>query len=209
MSGNQNILIEKDLLEDVGPAVTGDSAIGQCLPGGNKLSLQLIYDVLAFSPVVVPSAAITFGTGDDESTFTLAAHGFYTGLKVQIATSSALPAPLAALTDYFVIVISDSVFKLAASYANAIAGTNIDLTDAGVGNQTVTAVALAGGSVGIYLSNDNVNYTLAQTATSISADGSTLYLLPNVTTKYIKVTKALTAGAIDLKAILILTGDAI
>lgn len=209
MAGSKNILIEKDLLADLIPTQAGDSEVAVCLPYGDKLSVQLIYDVTSFTARAVPSADIVPGDGADESTFEFTAHGFTTGLKVQLTTDDTLPDPLLAATDYYVIVVDANFFRLAASFADAVAGTYIELVDAGEGTQTVTAVALAGASASILLSNDGVNYVLAQTATAITVDGSVLYLLPNVTTKYLKVTKALTAGSVDLKAILILTGDAV
>lgn len=52
-----------------------------------------------------------------------------TGLKVTVGTSAGiLPEPLAAFTNYYVIVISNFDIKLAASYADALSGTAITLT---------------------------------------------------------------------------------
>jgi len=60
-----------------------------------------------------------------------------TGTRVRLTTSGTLPAGLATATDYYVIKISDTTFKLATSYANAVAGTPINITDAGTGTHTV------------------------------------------------------------------------
>jgi hypothetical protein len=44
---------------------------------------------------------------------------------------------LATATDYYLIKMSDTTFELATSYANALAGTQINITDAGTGTHTV------------------------------------------------------------------------
>lgn len=76
---------------------------------------------------------------------TIAAHGMSTGWVVQVSNAGgALPAGLAAVTNYWVIRVDDLNFKLATSYANAIAGTAIDLTTNGTGVQTMDTVATAG-----------------------------------------------------------------
>lgn len=60
-----------------------------------------------------------------------------TGTRVRLTTTTTLPAGLALATDYYVIKMSDTTFELATSYANAIAGTQINITDAGTGTHTV------------------------------------------------------------------------
>lgn len=61
-----------------------------------------------------------------------------TGTRVRLTTTTTLPAGLATATDYYVIRFSDTTFKLATSYANAIAGTAINITTAGTGTHTIT-----------------------------------------------------------------------
>lgn len=61
-----------------------------------------------------------------------------TGTRVRLTTTTTLPAGLATATDYYIIKMSDTTFELASSYANAIAGTQINITDAGTGTHTVT-----------------------------------------------------------------------
>jgi hypothetical protein len=66
---------------------------------------------------------------------------FETGDRVRIASTGSVPGGLATSTDYFVIVAAyqgDPAIRFATSYANALAGTGIDLTDAGSGTITVT-----------------------------------------------------------------------
>lgn len=57
--------------------------------------------------------------------------------RVRLTTSGSLPAGLATATDYYVIWVSDTTIKLATSYANAVAGTAIDITTAGSGTHTL------------------------------------------------------------------------
>lgn len=61
-----------------------------------------------------------------------------TGTRVRLTTTTTLPAGLALATDYYVIKITDSTFSLATSYANAVAGTAINITDAGTGTHTMS-----------------------------------------------------------------------
>ena len=61
-----------------------------------------------------------------------------TGTRVRLTTTTTLPAGLALATDYYVIKVSDTTCKLATSYANAVAGTAIDITDAGTGTHTMS-----------------------------------------------------------------------
>jgi len=61
-----------------------------------------------------------------------------TGTRVRLTTTTTLPGGLATATDYYFIRMSDTTFELATSYANAVAGTQINITDAGTGTHTVT-----------------------------------------------------------------------
>lgn len=60
--------------------------------------------------------------------------------RVQLTTSGTLPAGLALATDYYVIKTSDTTIQLATSYANAVAGTAINITDAGTGTHNITTL---------------------------------------------------------------------
>lgn len=64
------------------------------------------------------------------------------GDGVQVASSATLPAGLAAATTYYVIQARDGSqrAKLATTYANALAGTAIDITSAGSGTHTVSHI---------------------------------------------------------------------
>lgn len=78
--------------------------------------------------------------------------------RVQVSTTTTLPAGLAAATDYYVIKVSDTTIKLATSYANAVAGTPIDITDAGTGTHTINTLLpryTSGAGVQAFLWNTN------------------------------------------------------
>jgi hypothetical protein len=60
--------------------------------------------------------------------------------RVQLTTTVTLPAGLALSTDYYVIKLTDLTCQLAISYANAVAGTFITLTDAGTGTHTLNTL---------------------------------------------------------------------
>jgi hypothetical protein len=206
MPSNNARLIEKDVLEDIVSTDAGSSQIVD-LNGASKFSCQAVYDVISQSARIVPSSDITFGP--DDSTFEFTAHGFVNGVKVQLTTDDTLPAPLAVLTDYFVIVLDANTFQLAETLSDAEAGIFIELDDSGVGNQTVTPVALAGASVTFQKSNDRTNWVNIQSATAITVDGSVIITQPDVSYRYFKAVKALTAGVVDLKAIVLVIGDAV
>jgi hypothetical protein len=145
-----------------------------------------------------------------DSTFSIPTHGFTTGLKIRLTTTGTLPAPFLTGTDYFVIVVDADTVQLAASLDDALAGTAITIVDEGSdsGVGTLTAVALAGASVTFQKSNDGENWVNIQSATSITVDGSVLISQPDVSYRYFKAVKALTAGVVDLAAFVLVIGDA-
>jgi len=82
----------------------------------------------------------TADAGTDVCTWTSTANipsNVLTGTRVRLTTTVTLPAGLALATDYYVIRLSDTTFSLATSFANAVAGTAINITDAGTGTHTV------------------------------------------------------------------------
>lgn len=86
------------------------------------------------------SETFTADASTDTCTYTTTANfpsNIITGTNLRFASTVTLPAPLAAATDYYAIRASDGTFKVATTYANAIAGTAINITDAGTGTHTV------------------------------------------------------------------------
>lgn len=65
------------------------------------------------------------------------AHGLYTGEGVYLTTTGALPTGLSANTMYYVIELTANTFKLASSYANALAGTAINTSGSQSGTHTL------------------------------------------------------------------------
>lgn len=83
----------------------------------------------AFSETFTASAA---------DVVTIAGHGLVTGDGPFVAsTTDTLPAGLATGTPYWVIRLTDNTLSLAASYAAALAGTVVDITDTGTGTHTL------------------------------------------------------------------------
>lgn len=87
---------------------------------------------MSFLPAAVTTAA---------DTITLPLHNYVTGEVVQVSSSTTLPNPLLAATNYYVIVSDANTIKLASSDTNALAGTAIDITTQGVGTHTITATS--------------------------------------------------------------------
>jgi len=86
------------------------------------------------------TATFTADASTDICTYTSTASipsNLLTGTRVRLTTTTTLPAPLATATDYYLIKVDDLTFKLATTYANAIAGTQINITDAGTGTHTL------------------------------------------------------------------------
>jgi hypothetical protein len=70
-------------------------------------------------------------------------HTFYSLLpytRVQLTTTTTLPAGLSLATDYYIIKINDTRCSFATSYANAVAGTAVNITDAGTGTHTINTL---------------------------------------------------------------------
>ncbi len=107
---------------------------------------------------VARATAITF---DDEFVADAAtdkllfgsAHGLTTGDGPFRLTNSggALPGATAAATDYWAIVVDSDEIKLATSLANALAGTAVNVSDAGTGTHTMasTLQTVAVGTVAV------------------------------------------------------------
>jgi hypothetical protein len=103
------------------------------------------------------------------------AHGMETGLKVQVSSGTTLPDGLSGSTDYFVIKIDADKFQLAASLADAQAGTEIDILDEGTGTHTVTPTALAGGVIKMQESVDGqIWYDISGVTANITATATAL-----------------------------------
>lgn len=126
------------------------SAAATVVPGTLALvDVVGFYRVTAVTTTTAQATTNTLGQSDtftadassDVCTWTSTASipsNILTGTRVRLTTTTTLPGGLAIATDYYVIRVSDTTFKLATSYADAIAGTAINITDAGTGTHTVT-----------------------------------------------------------------------
>lgn len=113
--------------------------------GGDQGGLRVFRGVGGFSAIYeypgLPTnntSGQTFTANSSTDICTATDHGFSTGDRVRVSSSSALPSGLAANTTYFVIRLTANTFSLATSDANATAGTAINITDTGTGTHTVT-----------------------------------------------------------------------
>lgn len=77
-------------------------------------------------------------TADPVTDLLTYANDWKTLTKVRFTTTTTLPAGLALATDYWLIRVSATTARVAASLSDAIAGTFIDITDAGTGTHTLT-----------------------------------------------------------------------
>lgn len=90
--------------------------------------------------ITTRAATFTVDTSTDLGTYTSTTNlpsNLLTGTRIRVSTTTTLPAPLAAATDYYLTRISDTTFKLSTSYANLLAGTYIDFTTTGTGTHTI------------------------------------------------------------------------
>lgn len=94
----------------------------------------------AYAALVNPDDTFT-AAGTDVCT--AVAHGLVTGDgPFQLTTSAAdLPDGLLTATDYWIIKLDADTFKLATSLALALAGTPVDILDAGTGTHTIADTA--------------------------------------------------------------------
>jgi hypothetical protein len=198
-------LIDKTIT--VSSITTTDTSAALSMDGVEALSVQVVADVNT------PSAKAF--TAADTDICTAAAHGFPTGLKGQASNSGGdLPTGLAAVTDYFVISTGTNTFKLAASLVDALAGTAVDITDAGTGTHTFTPTALAGANVRLQKSNSTKDQIDAGTAvwddegsaTNITADADVWLEKDRPAFKWARVRFTLTAGSLSATSYVLAKG---
>ena len=126
------------------------SAAATVVPGTLALVDVIgFYRVTSVTTATAQATANTLGQSDtftadastDICTYTSTANfpsNLLVGTRVRLTTTGTLPGGLATATDYYLIRMTDSTFELATTYANAVAGTQINITDAGTGTHTVT-----------------------------------------------------------------------
>lgn len=97
------------------------------------------------SRTLINSNTFTADAGTDVITY---ANDWSPFTKVRFTTTTTLPAGLSLATDYWLVRQSTTTAKVATSYANALAGTTIDITDAGTGTHTLTVQRRTSGGAG-------------------------------------------------------------
>jgi len=137
-----------------------DETIVQCsaappagTPSSGSLRVELnsgIYKRLRYESIATNDYTIlndvNFVDGDVDTTdgaggnsVNIAGHNFVTLDKVQLTSSGTLPAGLALATDYWIIAYDANNIQFASTVANAVAGTEVDITAAaGGGTHTIT-----------------------------------------------------------------------
>jgi len=109
-------------------------------PGGTAPTLstgKLVLDQLYYSVNSYSTSTVTV-TIAAPGVMTWTAHGFVSGMRIQLTTTGALPTGLAAATTYWVTVIDANTFNLSTSLANAQAATFITTTGSQSGTHTAT-----------------------------------------------------------------------
>lgn len=130
-----------------GSAVSAAATVVPCTV--TLLDVIGFYRLTTVTTATAQSTTNTLGQSDtftadastDVCTWTSTANfpsNILTGTRVRLTTTTTLPAGLSLATDYYMIRVTDTTFKLATSYANAIAGTQINITDAGTGTHTAS-----------------------------------------------------------------------
>lgn len=145
----------------------------------STLSVQCKIDVPA--AVVFASASIDATA----NTFTKAGAVLWTGAKGQFTTSGSLPTGISGGTDYWAILVdlTTGTYKFATSLNNALAGTAVDITTAGSGNQTFTPTSISGGAIAFQktnvvtpatsaISTTAADWTDIDTETAVTADAT-------------------------------------
>lgn len=121
---------------DITGAGTGTHTVVDVLGSTKRINNNYI---AAYAALVYPDDTFTAAATD---ICTNVGHGLLTGDgPFQVSSSGTLPAGLTAATNYWVIKLDADTFKFASTLANAMAGTAVDITDAGTGTHTIADTA--------------------------------------------------------------------
>jgi hypothetical protein len=99
----------------------------------------------------VDGSSQTFTADAGTDICTASTHGYVDGDEVRLTTTGTLPDGLSLATSYYVIYGDADTFQLAETYADAIAGTEVNIIDTGSGTHSVYAL---GGGAGWYIHDD-------------------------------------------------------
>lgn len=134
---------------------------------------------------------------------TAADHGMTTGGKITaLTTDGSLPTGISGATAYYPIVVSTSTFKLATSQANALAGTNVNITAIGSGTQTVDVAATIAGTMKLQKNVESSDGTdlwidVPSSSTTIDDADDLSWSLSNVAYSEVRGVLTITSGEIS------------
>lgn len=140
-----------------------------------------------------------FTAANAADTLTITAHGLSTGDgPFQATTTTTLPDGIAAATNYWVIVVDDDTLQLAASYADALAGTEVTFDDDGTGTHTLTSTGAVDTTGDTFVVNNPAGFyagslVFAKGFTNTANNG--LHLASSVTGAAVAVSTNLTTEA--------------
>lgn len=115
-------------------------------------AVAMLVDMVGFyrvtSTTTITSQAMTntlaaFSTFTADASTDICTHtniNLFPYTRCQLTTTTTLPAGLSLATNYYIIKVTDLTIKFASSYANAVAGTAIDITSAGTGTHTINTL---------------------------------------------------------------------
>lgn len=168
-------------------------------------------------------AAVVFASANIDATantFTKAGAVLWTGAKGQFTTSGGLPTGISASTDYWAILVDilTGTYKFASSLNNALAGTAIDISTAGTGNQTFTPTTLSGGAIAFQRTNvistltDEISTTAGDwqdidSETAVTVDGTVWFTKIGPEYLGFRVRATTTDGAIQAKLYYVTRGE--
>lgn len=137
--------------------------------------------------------------GDD--TVAIAEHGYLTGVLCQLTTTGTLPAGLSTASDFYIITVSSGVLAFAASQADALAGTKIDITDGGTGTHTIDITTTLAGTVKLQKNNepdtlDAVWFDVASSSQNITAAGNLNWELTDIGYRSLRAVVTVTSGTV-------------
>ncbi len=168
--------IKPNLIEDAGLIICSalrTPRTGYLLCDGSAVSRTTYANLFS---TIVPNLGTVTITIANPGVVTLANHGLLTGESIYLTSTGNLPTGLSQNTLYYVISVDTNTFRLATSYANALAGTAINTSVSQSGTHTLffCPFGLGNGSTtfnipdlrGAYMRGRGVSSSFTQNRTS-------------------------------------------
>lgn len=141
---------------------------------GSKVNFAGVPKALNLDATCTDYLPKTFTNSDVNTvaeTITITSHGYVTGLAGYLPSTYGTPAPIVGNDTYYIIVVNANTVKLATSYANALAGTPVNLTT--TGTAIMVFIPIGDG----FLSNNGAATTdLSWTSGSSDARSANVYV---------------------------------